>query len=166
MFASLVYTVRYWCYHPIAINRQFSLSFLGRVTVSIIRQRTDENFAGNLPEKVRVSIGSAMILGLLEGKLDAEPTTAYLMTYKPGKCTANCAFCPQARTSHSKAELLSRISWPTFPIEGVLKGIESIVDDGRIRRVCIQALNYPNVFQHIVALVKTIKQRATVPISI
>jgi len=73
----------------------------------------DENFIKNLPESIHVSVGSAIVLGLLEGKLDDEPTTTYLMTYKTGKCTANCGFCPQARNSLSKAELLSRISWPT-----------------------------------------------------
>jgi biotin synthase-related radical SAM superfamily protein len=120
----------------------------------------------DLPQQIRVSIGSAIVLGLLEGKLDAEPTTAYLMTYTTGKCTANCGFCPQAKSSHSNAELLSRISWPTFSTKNVLKRIENAVNDGKIRRVCIQALNYPNVFQHLVALVKIIKQHATVPVSI
>ena len=129
-------------------------------------QRGDGNFVRNLPERIRVSVGSAIVLGLLEGKLDAEPTTAYLMTYKAGKCTANCGFCPQARTSHSKAELLSRITWPTFSAKNVLKGIENAVSSGKTRRVCIQALNYPNALQHLVALVKTIKQHTNVPVSI
>jgi len=62
--------------------------------------------------------------------------------------------------------LLSRVSWPVFPAKRVLKGIESAVNDGRIRRVCIQALNYPNVFAHLVALVKAIKQHAEIPVSI
>jgi biotin synthase len=126
----------------------------------------NKKFSSHLPKLVRVSVGSAIILGLLEGKLDAEPTTAYLMTHKAGKCTANCGFCPQARTSLSKAELLSRISWPTFHTKSVLKGIENAVNNGKIRRVCIQALNYPNVFPHLIALAKMIKQRATVQVSI
>jgi len=88
------------------------------------------------------------------------------MTYKAGKCTANCGFCPQARTSHSKAELLSRISWPSFSTKSVLKRTENAVNNGKIKRVCIQALNYPNVFQHLVTLVKTIKQHTKVPVSI
>jgi len=120
----------------------------------------------DLPQRVRVSIGSAIVLGLLEGKLDAEPTTAYLMTYKADKCTANCGFCPQARNSLSKAELLSRVSWPVFSTKSVLQKFESAVADARIRRVCIQALNYPTVFTHLTALVKAVKQHATVPVSV
>ena len=119
-----------------------------------------------MPQQVRVSVGSAIVLGLLEGKLDAEPTTAYLMTYKAGKCTANCSFCPQARSSLSKAELLSRVTWPVFPTKSVLKRIENAVNEGCIKRVCIQALNYTNVFGHLVALAKAIKQHTKVPVSV
>ncbi|MFX1449773.1 MAG: PfkB family carbohydrate kinase, partial [Promethearchaeota archaeon] len=49
--------------------------------------------------------------------------------YKVGKCTANCGFCPQARNSQSNAELLSRVSWPAFPMSSVLK---KIADPGEL----------------------------------
>ncbi len=118
------------------------------------------------PHKVRVSLGSAIILGLFEGKLDAEPTTVYLMTYKRGKCTANCVFCPQARKSLSRADMLSRISWPAFRTEKVLSGIAKVAGEGKIKRVCIQALNYPEVFAHLLGFVSMIRQHARIPISI
>jgi biotin synthase-related radical SAM superfamily protein len=128
--------------------------------------KTLSNKEADLPRQIRVSVGTAIILGLLEGKLDAEPTTAYLMTYTTGKCTANCAFCPQARNSHSRAELLSRITWPRFSTARVLKAIKNAADSQKIRRVCIQALNYPNVIPHLIALIKTIKQQPPIPVSI
>jgi len=118
------------------------------------------------PKRIRVSLGSAIVLGLLEGTIDAEPTTAYLMTYRKDKCTANCAFCPQARESQSRTDMLSRISWPVFLTEKVLNGIAEAVKDSAIKRVCVQVLNYPNVFTHLLALVKTINQRVKVFISI
>jgi len=119
-----------------------------------------------LPKKVRVSIGSAMAMGLLEGKLDEKPTTAYLMTYRRGKCTANCGFCPQARESKSRANMLSRVSWPAFPTERVLEAIVESTRKGVIRRVCVQALNYPWVFKHLQALVRAISRRAKAPVSV
>jgi biotin synthase-related radical SAM superfamily protein len=119
-----------------------------------------------MPEKVRVSLGSAMVLKLLRGKFDAMPTTAYLLTYRRGKCTANCSFCPQARESRGRADMLSRVSWPVFPTIHVLDGIEGAVKDGQIRRVCLQALNYPEVFGHLLAFVKAFYSRVKVPISI
>lgn len=113
-----------------------------------------------------MSLGTAIVLELLEGKLDAEPSTAYLMTYRQGKCTANCGFCPQARTSKSSTELLSRVSWPAFPTQGVVIALSKAAGQGKIRRVCIQALNYPLVFTHLEAVVKEIKKRSALPISV
>lgn len=107
-----------------------------------------------------------MVLGLLSGKLDAAPTTAYLMTHKQGKCAANCAFCPQAREAKSGAELLSRVTWPAFPTQNVLSALQDGFRQGKIRRVCIQALNYPELFAHLEALVKEIKKEADVPVSV
>ena len=118
------------------------------------------------PEKVRVSIGSAIVLGLTKGKLDAQPTTAYLLTYKEGKCSANCGFCPQARQSKSRADMLSRVVWPPFPTVNVVRGIGRAVNAGLIKRVCVQALNYPEVFSHIIQLVDAIRSTVKVPISV
>lgn len=122
--------------------------------------------ADELPRRIRVSLGSAIVLGLLKGKLDAAPTTIYLMTYRKGKCSANCSFCPQARESHGRADMLSRVSWPIFLTEKVLDGIENAVESGKVKRVCAQALNYPRVFNDLVAIVKAIRRRVNVSISI
>jgi biotin synthase-related radical SAM superfamily protein len=120
----------------------------------------------SVPRSIRVSVGSAAVLGLLEGKLDAVPTTVYLMTYRKSKCVANCGFCPQARKSYGRADMLSRVSWPVFPTESVLDGVEKAVRAGKMRRVCLQALNYPEVFKHLTSLVKAVHRKADVPISV
>ncbi len=120
----------------------------------------------NLPSLIRLSVGTAIITGLANGKLDAKPTTAYLMTYRKGKCRGNCGFCPQARGSKSSTELLSRINWPTYPTATVLNTLGAAINESKIRRVCIQALNYPEVFLQLGALVKEIKKVVTIPISV
>lgn len=119
-----------------------------------------------LPEKIRVSVGSAIVLGLMRGRLDAKPTTIYLLTYHSGKCLADCGFCPQAKTSKSRADMLSRVTWPTFPIEQVLSKLEKEAKTPIVKRVCIQALNYSEVFNDVFALVKEILSRAAVPLSV
>jgi len=88
------------------------------------------------------------------------------MTYKQGKCTANCGFCPQAKGSQSKAELLSRVTWPVFNTQAVLGGLAQAVQAGKIKRVCIQALNYPQVFGEVCAFVQALKQKTAVPVSV
>jgi biotin synthase-related radical SAM superfamily protein len=119
-----------------------------------------------LPAQIRVSLGTAIVLRLLDGKLDANPTTAYLMTYKTGKCSANCSFCPQARESKSSTEMLSRVKWPTFTTSTVLTALTTTAKKAKIKRVCIQALNYPDVFAQLEALVKEIKNRSAIAVSV
>ena len=117
-------------------------------------------------EKIRVSLGTAAILGLTSCKLDAIPTTAYLMTYIPRKCYANCAFCPQARESQTNAEFLSRIQWPIFSLKDVFKGFTSKQAKNTFKRICIQALNYPKLFEDLKQIIKKLRNSQNLPISL
>ena len=119
-----------------------------------------------LPNKIRVSLGTAVILGLTKGRLDAKPTTAYLLTYRNGKCLASCAFCPQSRAASGRADMLSRITWPVFPTEEVISRIRDAFQGKRILRTCIQTLNYPSVVCDVTSIVKRIKECSEVPISV
>jgi biotin synthase-related radical SAM superfamily protein len=118
-----------------------------------------------LPEKVRVSTGSAIVMGLLTGRLDAKPTTVYLLMCRK-ECSANCGFCPQARASKGRADRLSRVTWPAFSTEKIVESIEKTVRAGMIKRVCVQTLNYPKAFDDVLLFVKEIKSRVNVPVSI
>lgn len=124
------------------------------------------NHETRLPPQIRVSTGSAVVLGLLDAKLDAAPTTVYLMTSRRGKCNANCRFCPQARESEGRADMLSRVTWPLFQTETVIDRIEGAFKDGKAMRVCIQALNYPRVLVHLLTVVSSIHSRVKIPISV
>ncbi len=120
----------------------------------------------HLPEQIRVSTGSAIVLGLVKGILDAAPTTVYLLTYREGKCHANCGFCPQARKSSSRADMLARVTWPTYSTELVIEKISRSAEKRDIQRVCIQALNYNDVFDDVSNLTKAIHSSSNVPISV
>ncbi len=120
----------------------------------------------DVPEKIRVSVGSAIVLGLLKGRLDAPPTTVYMLTHRDGKCQANCGFCPQARTSSSRADMLARVTWPPFQTKLVMKKIASSAEQGTVKRVCIQALNYPTAHKDLTHLTRLIHSRSNVPISL
>jgi len=95
---------------------------------------------------VRLSIGTAVKLGLQEGPETKGFTTAFLMTYHEGGCTANCAFCPQARSAASDGEKLSRIRWPAFDFGVILDKLQK----SDFQRVCIQCLNYRRVVDDVV----------------
>jgi len=111
-----------------------------------------------------VSAGTAGLLGLEDYWLDVKPTTAYLMTYTEGSCTANCAFCPQARGSLSDKSLLSRVLWPNYPTEEVLEGLRGA--DTSLQRVCIQTVNYPGFFDDTLELLRGIKEVSDIPVSV
>jgi len=115
--------------------------------------------------QIRVSSGTEITLGLRKGSLDVEPTTAYLLTYHPHRCTANCSFCTQARESTSDPNLLSRVSWLPHPLPTVIEALAN-VEKGRVKRVCIQTVNYPHVIYDVADAVSAIKERASLPVSI
>jgi len=117
-------------------------------------------------ETIRVSTGSAIVLGLARGLLKAPPTTIYLLTYRSGRCTANCGFCAQARSSRTRSDMLSRVIWPPFPLSKVKEKIASAYSEGKIKRVCIQTLNYRNVLEDLLHIVKELKSESQIPISI
>jgi biotin synthase len=118
-------------------------------------------------KKIRVSFGSAVKLGLIgKKKIDASPTTCYLMTYKSGKCSANCGFCPQARDSQSSIDRLSRVIWPEYPFNEVLIKLKYLLPSKRFERICIQTLNYPDNFRDLAKIVPEIKESTSSPISV
>jgi biotin synthase len=125
-----------------------------------------KNSSDDLPVWIRVSLGTGAVLGLLESRLDAAPTTAYLMTHKLGRCRANCLFCPQAKRSRSRLDMLSRISWPSYPTRQVLERIRDNDGERSIKRICLQALNYPGVFDDLESLIRNAKQLTDLPISV
>jgi biotin synthase-related radical SAM superfamily protein len=118
-------------------------------------------------EKIRVSSGSASVLGIIPSLLTVWPTTIYLMTFLGGKCTANCGFCSQARDSHSRTEMLSRVTWPDFEVHRIVHALAPSRLDPKVKRVCVQALNYPEVSEDLVAIAETIRSRNfSIPISV
>ena len=114
-------------------------------------------------EKIRLSIGTAIQMGLESGDLNECFSTAFLMTYSEGKCSANCAFCPQARESSSASDRLSRISWPIYTLDEV---VERFSEDLPFKRACIQVLNLPRIFEIVEQIVIRLRDRIDIPISV
>jgi biotin synthase len=116
--------------------------------------------------KIRVSIGSASVLGLVRKNFTVPPTTCYIMTYKEGRCIANCGFCPQARESESNVEKLSRINWPVFSFKEFLTKLKYLPTTKKFQRICIQTLNYKLNFRDLIEIIKEIKKVSDIPLSV
>ena len=86
---------------------------------------------------MRLSIGSAAVLGLTDEQVDVLPTTCYILFGE--RCSNDCAFCTQAKNSTADADKLSRVVWPEFDDEKVHNRIVDAYAKGKIWRACIQA---------------------------
>jgi biotin synthase len=117
----------------------------------------------NLVETVRLSIGTAIQMGLESRDQDPNFTTAFIMTYREGRCDANCAFCPQAQDSTSPSDRLSRLSWPEFSLDHV---IENLSTRKQFRRICIQTLCYTEVVDDVEQIVASLREVSKLPISV
>ncbi|MCK4717086.1 MAG: radical SAM protein [Thermoplasmata archaeon] len=95
--------------------------------------------------QLRISIGSAIALGLRKESLDCLPTTCYLMLGE--HCRGNCGFCAQARDAKG-GNRLSRVLWP--PLD--LKTLASSLPREGIRRICFQTLDYPGMVDELEGL--------------
>jgi biotin synthase len=109
---------------------------------------------------IRVSYGSAIELGLAEGKLAARPRTAYLFM-SDGACRGRCAFCPQSSGAHS--DKVSRVSWPEYPLDSVLEAVRS---SRSIERVCLQCSDEERVLEDLPPLVRRVVQMGSCPVSV
>ncbi|MCW4048835.1 MAG: radical SAM protein [Candidatus Bathyarchaeota archaeon] len=117
------------------------------------------------PDRLRVSVGTASVLGLLKYRLAVPPTTAYIMSYTEGSCTANCAFCAQARDHTADKEHLSRVVWPDFTLESVLEGFRNPAMNV-LERICVQVIIYPGFLQDTLSLVKLFRRETELPVSV
>ncbi|RLF11386.1 MAG: radical SAM protein [Thermoprotei archaeon] len=118
------------------------------------------------PRLVRVSYGSAVVLGLARGWLKTKPTTSYLLTYLEERCLANCGFCPQAKDSNASLNLLSRVEWPPYPAQEVVERAVNALRRGLLKRACVQVVNRPEGLNQALWLVEHISLGGELPVSV
>ncbi|GAB4275622.1 MAG: radical SAM protein [Candidatus Rifleibacteriota bacterium] len=85
------------------------------------------------PDTIRISYGTAIVLGLIKARQEVAPTTAYLL-FDDG-CQGSCSFCPRAN-GNSNEKKLSRIIWPEFKFDDVLTLLSATPKP--FKRVCLQ----------------------------
>jgi len=111
--------------------------------------------------QIRLSTGSAVALGLAQAQMEADPTTLYAMVGEA--CLGACRFCAQARDSHADRRFLSRIAWPSYSLEDVLR---ALVEEHKLRRICFQTLLTPDLLPTLLEMVTRIHAVSPLPISV
>ena len=117
-------------------------------------------------EKIRVSIGSAAVLGLQSLKMNVLPTTIHLLQYSAKGCQANCAFCPQARDSIVDKKMLSRVSWPAFDWKRVKQKLISCYLEKKYVRICLQTVLYKGFIDEMMYLIEDLFSEVKIPLSV
>jgi biotin synthase len=131
-------------------------------------------------QKIRISIGSAILIGLKQGKMDTNPSTCYIMTFTDRPCAGHCGFCPQGNHTNvalnSEGELitdltviekrrleqLSRVQWPVFQWSEFINALVAIQNQNikpKFNRICVQVLNYPQMVEDLYYIIKEIHKK-------
>lgn len=118
--------------------------------------------ASEAPASLRVSSGTAAVLGLRDLRMDTAPTTAYMML--GDRCQRDCAFCTQARSSTADSAALSRVSWPRYAIDEVIPALASSCRDGSIVRACFQVTVSDGYLESTTDAITELSQGAGLPI--
>jgi biotin synthase-related radical SAM superfamily protein len=113
---------------------------------------------------IRVSIGTAGVLGLVRVPMSVAPTTAYLML--GDRCVMNCAFCAQARDSKSNGKYLSRVTWPEFPLSKVCVRLKRAERQELVQRCCIQVTAGKDAYQEALRVIRRIRRSVFLPLNV
>lgn len=120
------------------------------------------------PEYLRLSLAAAMTLGFRSGRFYRNARLHclnLLLTYEEG-CFANCAYCGLARERSGKFAQKSfiHVEWPVYELEAVLERIDKYGDG--LERICISMITNPRVRQHLEEIMRGIRARTNLPISL
>ena len=113
---------------------------------------------------IKLSAGTAHVLGLKKLTTDALPTTAYMMLGE--KCSHDCGFCPQARNSSGRADLLSRVTWSEAVAEDVIEVLAAAYQKGSLKRACLQVVDSAAALSQIKLTASKIKSSSDIPLCV
>lgn len=112
----------------------------------------------------KLSAGTACVIGKRQLKSDVLPTTAYIMLGE--KCQNHCRFCAQSRESSSRADLLSRVTWPEFPAQEAAAAVGAAFMAGQFKRACLQVVKGAQSWQTGVEALAVLTQDSSLPVCI
>lgn len=112
---------------------------------------------------IRLSVGTAIELGMTNGKNDIPPTTAYIMI--GDKCNNRCSFCSQSIESSSRKDKLSRVLWPEYSKEDIVQALK-LYEGKNIKRICIQSMYSECAHAEVKSFIKYTKDKINIPISV
>jgi len=112
---------------------------------------------------IRLSAGTAACLGLSANRMDAYPTTAYLLS--GNRCLMSCAFCPQGLGKSEALNRLGRITWPEYAWAEVGRALAEAKAKG-IERICLQSVRHHAGLAPLLEQIQKIEEISSLPLSL
>lgn len=112
---------------------------------------------------IRISAGTAASVELNNNRMDAYPTTAYLLL--GSQCRMRCSFCPQGAETNEARGRLGRITWPEFSWSELETGLSKAGEKG-IRRICLQSVRHAEGTAPLLSAVTRLKAVSDLPLSL
>lgn len=111
---------------------------------------------------IRVSCGTASVLGLSKINIKNNPTTAYLML--GDSCNNNCKFCSQGKDSQSNKNYLSRVNWSIYNEDLIFENLSMAFRNNNLKRACLQVVNNDSALNNTLSTLKKISAKSNIPI--
>ena len=112
---------------------------------------------------IRLSIETAIELGIKKGQSDIPPTTAYI---KIGNQYNNqCSFCSQFIESNSRKDKYSKILWPEYTKEEILDALKNYEGEN-IKRICFQFIGSEEFTDEAIGFIEYIAKNLNIPITL
>ena len=112
---------------------------------------------------IKLSAGTAAVMGLSGSRMDVFPTTAYLLS--GNSCTMKCSFCPQGIGKSETLNRLGRITWPEHSWDEINEGFLAARSRG-VKRVCLQSVRDRDGIKTLLKNVSAIKKISSLPLSL
>ncbi len=120
------------------------------------------------PEYVKVSLASAISLGLVRGRMyrGAVNRCVNLLVHYPEGCSANCAYCGLAKKRPGTYEEKSfiHVDWPIYSMEEVIHAIRGA--PGYVMRSCISMITNGKCRADTKEMVRRLRMDTSLPVSV
>lgn len=134
----------------------------------MVRSAAVQCVAEESPEYVKLSLAAAMTLGIKPGLFHRNAKLHcinLLLNYTSG-CAASCAYCGLSgkRQGSYDEKSFIRVTWPNHELEDIIERMSTRLDV--VKRVCISQITNKKSIQDTLEIVKKIKSRCDVPVSV
>jgi biotin synthase len=127
-----------------------------------------ENHATRSPEVAKISLASAISIGLAKGRMyrGAVNRCVNLLVHYPEGCSANCAYCGLAKKRPGTYEEKSfiHVDWPIFSMNELIEAINGAPD--YVMRTCISMITNGKCRQDTLTMSERLCKETDLPLSI